>query len=249
MLENFLSNVISNYKKINKLYPFFNKLYPIGIAEFNTISIYEYNEITNRYEYAKKVTMKKNFSDRTAASFPVQEFKYKACCILGKEIVKSKINMIYVFHEFVHCYQYENYEMLIKKELNIDKMMWDIYYNFDYSNKYFIKYYLKSVLLLEQNMVNDSILMKQELFEKLNLNDIKYITFYEWKEGYARYYENTIRKDFGIKENHYYNYPNLDSTIFYEYGSLYFNAIYKKIEKNLYEVYKNLSHHYLQPKV
>lgn len=199
------------------------------------------------YEYIDMINISNNLSDNTSAAFPINKSGDKICCVLGKNIIKSKYSMIYLFHEFVHCYQYENYEIIIKKDLNLDDdKIFYLMNNFKYNNIYFYEYYQQALMYLKQNNIKESIKIKQKLFGKLTLDKIKFITFLEWKEGYARFYENFIRENLNIKKNNYYNHPVLDTTIIYEYGSEYFRQTCTSIETDLYHGYKRLSKDYLE---
>lgn len=237
-IKMFLENILDKYKYINSIYPVLDTPYLIGIIEEKDIFCFEYNKLSDIYEYIFKYRLEYALSKSTAAAFPINN---KICCVLGENIIKSKVGLAYIFHEFFHCYQYENYEKKVKNELGIKPNSgWEIKYEFNFYNKEFSENYLKAIKAMRDEDLQKSLYFRKKSFEKLTNEDIRYIIFNEWKEGLARFYENKIRKLFKITINHYYKDIELDATIFYEYGSLYFENKYEHIPENLHDAYQAL---------
>ncbi|MBU3146673.1 hypothetical protein [Clostridium sp. CF012] len=154
---------------------------------------------------------------------------------------------MFIFHEFVHCFQSENCEDEIRVSLEIERKskeennyMWEINHPFPYENSIFIKKATELNDYFNAKDYNSVLNYHKQMKECLSNIDFEYMIWQEWKEGYARYIENIIRVRLGIDINTNKLQAPFDRVCFYEIGSKYIdllvnvNASLKSNIKDLY---------------
>ena len=95
-------------------------LHAVAIVKNNVFFVFDYNRTKKVYElvYEKHVPGMK-IPDKVLASFPLDFYNMKPAAVISEDALTSLEKQIFVFHEFVHCFQYENGEMNLKEDLNI----------------------------------------------------------------------------------------------------------------------------------
>ncbi len=68
---------------------------------------------------------------------------------------------------------------------------------------------------------------RKTLRQHLTQEEYSYMTWVEWKEGFARWVENKVRNKFRINENHAGRTEPYNRTTFYEAGSQLIELIFK----------------------
>jgi len=221
-----INQIFPIFEKINKLDKSLEQLYPIAVVEDNEFFIFDINLSGKQYEYKTNFPSQMNLPDEVLAAFPLEGYEGKMAAVVTHKAFDDIEGIVSIFHEFVHCYQFYNYEINIKKTLTIAQeaernqdYMWEINYPFPYNNEEFIR---------KTTEINNGYDIKKyhaEMKTILNEKEFEYMIWQEWKEGYARYIENMIREKTGIKRNSQILKPPFDRVCFYEIGSKYIETL------------------------
>jgi len=241
-----IKQIFKTYEKINKLDKSLEQLYPIAIVEDNDFFVFDLNLSGKQYEYKINFPSQMSLPNEILAAFPLEGYEGKMAAVVTHKAFDDIEDIVFIFHEFVHCFQYYHYEMKIKETLTIAQeaekkqdYMWELNYPFPYNNEEFIR------KTMELNNGYDIRKYHTEIKTILNEKEFEYMIWQEWKEGYARYIENMIREKIGIKRNSKILKPPFDRVCFYEIGSKYIETLIKRntelknnLEKIFYEIKK-----------
>jgi len=202
------NELVNRHQQIINLHTFFQKLYPVAIVDNGYFFIFDYDSTQQAYSLIKKTELPFDMPRNIAASFPLSEYNARAACIIGSGIIEKDDIVITIFHEFMHCAQMENDEQKLKSTLNIYKRaaaknnyMWEITHNFPYSDTLFITYYSSFLNGLKENDSLKILNARKKLRAHLSQENYEYMCWQEWKEGFARYIENVLRKIFSLSTN------------------------------------------------
>jgi hypothetical protein len=236
-----INKIFPIFDKINKLDISLEQLYPIAIVEDNEFFIFDLNLSGKQYEYKSNFPSQMNLPNEILAAFPLEGYDGKMSAVVTHKVFDGIEGIVFIFHEFVHCYQYYNYETNIKETLTIAQeaekkqdYMWELNYPFPYNNEEFIR------KTMEINNGYDIRKYHIEMKTILNEKEFEYMVWQEWKEGYARYIENLIREKVGIKKNSKKFTPPFDRVCFYEIGSKYIETLTNKnieLKNNLEKIF------------
>jgi len=229
-----MDNIIKTHGEIKNIHLSLEKLYPITVINKGYFFVFDLNETGGRYEYKTKAVTSMSVSGEFLAAFPLDFYEMKPSAVISNNILDNQINYIFIFHEFVHCFQMENGEFDIRKDLSIEKQemaknnySWELNFPFPYNDEYFIKntaelsnYFLNGDY---DSVVNNYKNMKTYLHEI----EFEYMIWQEWKEGFARYIENLIRKELGLQINADILKQPFKRAHFYEIGSKYIEMLIK----------------------
>jgi len=194
--------------EVRSIHPICNHLYPLAIAENDTFYIYDIDTTTQQYHFVKKTPTPMPIPEGIRASFPLSDYHNEPACIVTPEIFASRDGYVTIFHEFVHCYQYETCEPELKAQLQIYQeamaataYSWEINYPFPYADSQFVDLYAGFLAALNQGNANQISLARKQLYQYLALKDYEYMVWQEWKEGLARYLENQLQQRLGLELN------------------------------------------------
>jgi len=210
---------------IKHIHPLLQHYYPIAIVEDGNYHIFDYNMDCKEYrlEHVEKDTMNTPIGVR--AAFPLECYDNRAAAVVSGEIFDSVGDQIAIFHENVHCYQFETCELKLRSQFDlarnavqIEGYYWELQYPFPYEDAVFVGYVSKVLEKLAENNLDGVSNLRREIRSHLTREQVEYMVWQEWKEGFARYIENVIRRELGIQENHFVEQP-YGRTIFYEMGS------------------------------
>jgi hypothetical protein len=239
-----IRQIFKIYEKINKLDKSLEQLYPIAIVEDNDFFVFDLDLSGKQYEYKMNFPSQMDLPNDVLAAFPLDGYEDKMAAVITRRVFDEMESIVFIFHEFVHCFQFYNCEMNIKESLTIAReaekkqdYMWELNYPFPYKNEVFIG------KTMELNNGYDIRKYHIEMKNILNEKEFEYMIWQEWKEGYARYIENMIREKIGIKKNSKILQPPFDRVCFYEIGSKYIETLIKRnielkndLEKIFYEL-------------
>jgi hypothetical protein len=116
--------------------------------------------------------------------------------------------------------------------------MWELNYPFPYSKKEFSELYAILISTLSRNDSNSVKEIRKKLRLQLSEEEYSYMTWVEWKEGFARWVENKVRNKFGVKENHGGGIEPFTRTTFYEGGSQFIEHIFNSNPQNVQDLEK-----------
>ncbi len=221
------------FKKIHKLlevkdivkeiHPTFKGLYPLAVLSARKLHIF--NNEKGRYIYSGSFDAPNWMNKKILAAFPLEANSYRMTCVVSEDTFNTLEGLVFILHEFVHCYQFEKCELRVKEKLSIarkfeseGKFDWELIYSFPYSNAEFVEAYSSFLesFTKDFNRLKGS---RSKLRRILSLQDFEYMVWVEWKEGFARYLENRVRNSLGLKENHSGSKAPFSRITFYEGGA------------------------------
>lgn len=218
-------------KDLVSIHPLFAEYYPVVVAFESLLYIYDYSSKTQQYEWVKTVPDDLNIPDECLAAFPVHHMGGRMCAVVTDAAFQNFEQKVYLFHEFVHCYVYEQYtdmgdRLEIKRKMEqIKRVTWELDYEFPYDNETVVQ---RITSLLSALKSKDLLQVKEArvaLFSSLSEEQGEYFNWLEWNEGYARYLENRIREKLGLEINRMGDSAPFNRLVFYECGSEYISLL------------------------
>jgi hypothetical protein len=226
-----LQKLFSLQQTIRDLHPCLEKLYPVAIAEDERIFLFTPDPPGQSYRLNAEFPAPMSIPVGIRAAFPLDPDGRIACVVTG-EVFDDLAGYVTIFHEFVHCAQFETCEQALKQTLTLwqkaqaaNDFMWEINHPFPYESPEVSWAYQAFLTTAENGGLEDIRAARQKLTGLLNVEDAEYMRWQEWKEGFARFIENAIRRRVGLEENHNGSDLPLSRVSFYEGGSRLIRAI------------------------
>jgi hypothetical protein len=230
--ESALQKVNELQQKIRDVHPLFDKSYPIAIVEADTFLIFDVEAGGSNYHLVKKAPTPMPIPVGVRAAFDLECYENKIACVVTGEVFTTLDGYITIFHEFVHCHQASTCELKLKQSLEVARQamavgnyMWEIEHPFPYSNPVFIETYATLLQAIETNRGEEALRPHRKLGEFLQPLDFEYLTWQEWKEGFARLVENRLQQRFNLPENHYGRQQPYHRITLYEGGAGIISAL------------------------
>jgi hypothetical protein len=227
-----LDRVFTMQEKIRDLHPAFGRLYPIAIVREGAFYVYEPDPAGRHYRPVLTAPDKFHVPAGVRAAMPLDFWGNRIACVITPEALDDTSGLIVVFHEFVHCYQWETCEMRLKEKMPIyqaaiqrNDYMWELQYAFPYERNEFRQNYSAMIAALEKGDMAGVAAIRSKLKEGLSSDDWDYMTWQEWKEGLARYLENAIQARLGQAENRGGLIPPYTRVTFYAGGAALIRAL------------------------
>jgi len=216
-------------KEIAGLHPFLERAFPIAIVDGDQFYVFDVGSADgpgHRYAFVLQAPTPMPIPRGVRAAFPLACYGDRPACVVTGDVFDSMEGYVMVFHEFVHCQQWETCEARLKQSLGIARqaqaendVMWEINYAFPYGDPRFVETYLAFLDAAGEGRLDDVQASRRRLHQTLDPGDWEYMVWQEWKEGLARYIENQIRNRLELRENHGGQDPPFDRVTFYEGGS------------------------------
>ncbi len=96
-------------------------------------------------------------------------------CVVSYEVFKTLEGYVTIFHEFIHCQQWDICEGKLKQELEVARKakerkdyMWELNYPFPYGSEEFCKIYSAFLGSFEENNFDSICKYRSQLREILN---------------------------------------------------------------------------------
>ena len=105
-----LDKLYELHKKVNKSDVSISKIYPVAIVWGGSFFIYDLDSSGKKYELKLEHPSIMCMPKRMLASFPLEFYDMKACAVVSQDSFDSFEGYIFILHEFVHCFQWNNYE-------------------------------------------------------------------------------------------------------------------------------------------
>jgi hypothetical protein len=248
--EERLDQLIALHREVAGLNPALEKCYPVAIAEDDLFWIFDLGHQRGSYQFQKNAPLPMPIPQGIRAAFQIEEYKGRIACVVTPEIFDSMDGYVTILHEFVHCYQYETCEQALKMKLDIARQaqekgdfMWEIKHPFPYSATNFIEPYDRFLEALETGVEKQVLAQRRELKQYLGCHDYEYMVWQEWKEGFARWVENLVKRRLGMKENKGGFGQPYSRVLFYAGGESYIEYLKKKkpnLVKDLRDLFRHL---------
>ena len=233
-----MDNIIKIHDSVKNIHVSVEKLYPITVINDGYFFVFDKNEIGDKYELRRKVETSVVVSNDILTAFHLDFYDMKPSVVISKDMLVNPGNDILVLHEFVHCYQLENGSLEIRNGLSIQgqemakkNYNWEIDFPFPYNNEYFIDKTVELAGCFANGKYEDVIIYRNCMRTYLHKTEYEYMIWQLWKEGFARYVENLIRRELGLKLNGNVLRPPFGKVHLYEIGSKYVEMLIKKDKK------------------
>lgn len=218
---------ISTYRtEISGISPALNHCYPVAVAEDDGLLIYDVDPGKCDYRFVKQASLPITIPPGIRAAFQLTALDGRIACVVTPDVFDSIEGYVTIFHEFVHCYQFENCEEALKNQLDVAQKarevgdyMWEIEHPFPYNSKNFAdgyRLFLDAVKSADHERIREA---RKSLRAYLGVHDYEYMVWQEWKEGFARWVENGIRARLGLPQNDKGRQPPYSRVSFYVGGA------------------------------
>jgi hypothetical protein len=242
-----VNKIFSIHEKIKDIDTSLLKLYTVAVVEDGYFFVFDLSEDDKSYEFKGEYKAPMIIPEKVLASFPLDFYDMKPAAVVSRDTFNTLEGYIFIFHEFVHCYQWEQGDNEVRETLEIAKIakekndfMWELNHPFHYEDKVFIDE--TSRLEAANSKLQYEDMMEYHKIIKSNLGyiDFEYMIWQEFKEGFARYIENLIRERLQVNLNSNKLEEPFSRVSFYELGSRYISTILKdkaSIKGNIKEIY------------
>lgn len=221
-----LRKIFEMHALIADVHPLLAHVFPVAIIENDQFLIFDVDASGKRYTFVKQAPTPMPIPQGVRAAFPLECYGNKPACVVTADVFDTLDGYVTIFHEFVHCYQYQTCEERLKATLNVARQaqaandfMWEINYPFPYDAPEFMETYaafLEAAARQQHTAIRDC---RAQLRNNLRAEDFEYMIWQEWKEGFARYIENRIKQRLDLAENHGGAEPPFSRVTFYEGGA------------------------------
>lgn len=223
-----INKLIPIHRKVAGLNPALHKLYPIAIVEGDQMLIHDHIAALGQYAFITKLPSPMPIPKGLRAAFQLEGFGGRIACVVTPDVFDAMDGYVTILHEFVHCYQYETCEQDLKMKLDVARQadeigdfMWEIEYPFPYQAEAFICAYSDFLNAISQANHADILKARKALRTYLGLHDFEYMVWEEWKEGFARWVENRLQQELGLRMNKGGSTPPFSRVSFYAGGAAY----------------------------
>lgn len=203
-----LERLYSLQEKIRDIHPAFEALYPVAIVDHNRFFVYVPEPDQRTYRLTAEAPDDFHMPIGVRAAMPLGFWENRIACVVTPEVFAEPGGYAIIFHEFVHCYQWETCESRLKDSLGIYKeamerknYMWELEYPFPYGDAGFEQDYKDFLSALGAGDEARVLSVRKALRERLSREDWEYMTWQQWKEGTARFLENEVKARFGLTAN------------------------------------------------
>lgn len=224
--SNQLQKIFAVQSKIADIHPLLERVFPIALVEDGQFLIFDADPSGERFAFVKQVATPMPIPQGVRAAFPLESYGNKVVCVVTGEVFDSLDGYVTIFHEFIHCQQFETCELELKQALGIARkaqaegdQMWEINYPFPYDAAHFVELYTVFLGAVEEDQADEVLERRRQLKRGLDADDFEYMVWQEWKEGFARLVENHIRRRLGLEENHGGREEPFERVLFYEGGA------------------------------
>jgi hypothetical protein len=223
-----LQEVLAFQKRMAHIHPVLEEPFPIALVERDDFHVFDVDASGQRYRFVKRAPTGMPIPQGVRAAFPIECYDGRLACVVTGDVFDTLEGYVTVMHEFVHCYQGETCESSLKDTLSIARKakaegdyMWELNYTFPYDDPQFAETYVAFLAALQGSHDDAVLAARDRLAAMLDRGGREYLTWQEWKEGFARYVENCIKRQVGLEENHGGSELPLNRVSFYEGGSRY----------------------------
>lgn len=203
--------------QVMDIHPFLEQVWPVAVVESDHFLIYDLDASGERYVLSCRAPTPMPVPKGVRAAFPLECYGGRAACVVSGDVFDTLDGYVTIWHEFVHCQQWETCEPRLREGLEIARRaraennpMWEIDHPFPYAA------FLQAAAA---GAAGDILACRTRLREGLASVDLEYMVWQEWKEGLARYIENRIRSRLGLEEHHGGQEAPFSRVSFYEGGA------------------------------
>ena len=137
-----LQRIFTTQQQIQDIHPFLKKLYPVAVVKDEQFLVYDIAEGAIEYHFAGAFPTPMPIPQGVRAAFPLEVYDMRMVCVVTDDVFTEEGGYVTIFHEFLHCQQWNTGEMRLKDNLTIAQQemskgnqMWEIDYAFPYENE------------------------------------------------------------------------------------------------------------------
>lgn len=231
-----VNELLALHQKIASLNPALGALYPVAVVVEKEFLIYDVLSNDGPYRFIKRAPTPMPIPAGVRAAFQLEDYGGRIACVVTPEVFDSLDGYVTILHEFVHCYQYETCEQDLKMGLDIAQQakekgdgMWEIQHPFPYTAESFVKPYASFLKAVDGENEQEIHLNRKRLKTYLGLHDYEYMVWQEWKEGFARWVENSLQKHLGLPQKKGGLQKPYSRVLFYVGGAAYIDYLSKRM--------------------
>jgi hypothetical protein len=228
-----INALIPIHQEVAGFNPALRRLFPIAIAVGDEFRIYDHVADQAGYQFIKTVPTPMPIPKGVRAAFQLVDYGGRIACVVTPEVFDTPTGYVTILHEFVHCYQYETCEQDLKHKLDVARLamekgdsMWEIEHPFPYQAGAFTRAYQAFLEVISRGDEREILGVRETLKTYLGLHDFEYMVWQEWKEGFARWVENSLQQKLGISENNSGLNPPYSRVTFYAGGAALIDFLY-----------------------
>ena len=246
-----LNKIFDLSARFAPLHPALGKVYPVAIVENKTFHIFEPVPEKKTYRLVQTTPDSFDIPVGIRAAMPLAFWGNRIACVVTGEVFGQPDGYVFIFHEFVHCAQWEGGEQKMKEGLSIFReamktknYMWELQYPFPYSSPAFVTTYSALIKAWAANDAAADESLRADLKKALSPAEWEYLTWQEWKEGLARYLENRMREAVGLANNKGGGSPPFSRVTFYRGGDELIRFLERRqpgIANDLLKLYEAIS--------
>lgn len=200
---------VFEYRDLLKgVHPFVSNLYPIAIAQEGQFYVFDLDSTQTQYRLVAHAPTNLPVPEGVRAAFPLDFYGGKAACIVTGDVFDSPLGYVTIFHEFIHCHQWETAEPSLRETLPLAQyaaekqdFMWEMNHPFPYGETRVEETYRRLIQALDTGDEEAIWLNRKALQQMLSPFDYQYMLWQQWKEGFALYVENKLRLQLGLDKN------------------------------------------------
>jgi len=203
-----LAKIFDLQARLKSIHPALDKVYPVAIVENKAFHVFEPDPERKAYRLVQTSPDTYDIPTGIRAAMPLGFWDNRVACVVTGEVFGQPDGYVFIFHEFVHCAQWEGPELGLKGRLPLYQeamknkdYMWELQYPFPYAQAAFVKVYGDLLAAWSRDDVPAAESLRAELKKSLSQPEWEYLTWQEWKEGLARFIENRMRAALGLAEN------------------------------------------------
>lgn len=238
--DSVLMKLVQMQQEIKEIHPYLSIRHPIAIVENDELYVFDNDSSLGHYTFRKKDPVPFPMPKGIRASFPLSTYGGKPSCVVSLEVFDEPKGYATVFHEFIHCAQYQTVEPELKQQLEVARQAdreknysWEINYSFPYQDSTFANDYNSFLLTLKEGSGKEIERSAHALKVHLAKTDYEYMVWEEWKEGFARFIENKVRARLGVTPNQGGSDLPYNRVTFYYGGEMFIGYLVGRDERLL----------------
>lgn len=230
-VDSALQEFETRVQSVAAIHPVLTTHPPIDFAHQDRLYIFDSESSHQSYQFVGTVPPPFPLPEGIRASFPLSSYDNRPTSIVTPDILDSHSGYATLLHEFVHCEQAMTFEQTLKSGLKVyqiamdnQQYSWELNHPFPYDEAQFVGDYTDLLTALKQNDMQQIRRLRIRLKEYLDRVDYEYMVWQEWKEGFARYLENKVRRAWALEGHTGQTGPPFTRVTFYTGGDRLSNS-------------------------
>ncbi|HKJ68258.1 MAG TPA: hypothetical protein VKA68_09915 [bacterium] len=200
-IDSALQEFEAQARSVTAIHPILSTRPPIAFAHQDRLYLFDHDSSHQSYRFVRTVPPPFPLPEGICASFPLSAYDNRPTSIVTPDILDSQSGYATLLHEFVHCEQARTVKQTLKSGLKVYKdaranqqYSWELNHPSPYDDSQFVRDYTDLLTALRKKDAHQIRRIRNRLYEHLDRVDYEYMLWQEWKEGFARYLENKVRR-------------------------------------------------------